>query len=107
MSLPRYAARTDTSQPEIIKALEQAKVRVWVIRLPCDLLCQFYCSRHGIWCWQTLECKTLDRRGRPRRRKDQHKQDEFLELTNTPVVTSFDEAWKILNVRHHLGPAPA
>ena len=100
--------KVDTSQNGIVKALEEAQVRVWIIGQPCDLLCQFYCARHGIWCWQTMECKTArGKAGRPRKRLDQEKQKEFIELTNTPIVTSFDEAWAVLNTRHYLGKRSA
>jgi len=96
--------KVDTSQKEIVRALEAAQVRVWIIGKPCDLLTQFWCNRHGVFCWQPLECKTAwTRKGRPKKRSDQEKQKEFLELTNTPIVTSFDEAWAVLNTRHHLG----
>ena len=106
VSMPRYAAKTDLSQRNIVASLEQARVRVWIIGRPCDLLCQFYCARHGIWCWQPLEVKTPTKRGRPPTRYDQEQQQEFLELTNTPVVTTFEEAWTVLNTRHHLGQKP-
>lgn len=39
MSINRYNAKTDKTQAAIIRGLEQAGVRVWIIKLPCDLLC--------------------------------------------------------------------
>ena len=89
-----------------MRALEAAHIRVFPIGRPCDLLVQFWCNRHGVYCWQTLECKSPDASGRPKKRNDQQKQQEFLALTNTPIVTSFDDAWQVLNTRHHLGQKP-
>jgi hypothetical protein len=102
----RRAARVDISQEGIVRALRDADIRVFPIGRPCDLLVQFWCHRHGVYCWQTLECKTAGGSGKPRKRNDQEEQDKFLALTNTPIVTSFDEAWQILNTRHHLGQKP-
>lgn len=106
MSVYRRAAKVDSSQQDIVASLEAAHVRVWVIRQPCDLLLQFWCNRHGVFCWQPLECKTATATGRTRSDKRQRAQIEFLAATNTPIVTSFDEAWQILNTRHHLGHKP-
>ena len=100
MSLNRYSRRVDGSQPEIVRRLEDARIRVFVISWPCDLLLQFYCVRHRTWCWQPVECKNPDGRIR---RADQQAQNEFLDLTGTPVVTSFDEAWTALNGLHSVG----
>lgn len=94
-------AARQQSQRSIIRQLTDAHIRVWTIRQPCHLLVQFYCDRHGIWCWQPLECLNTSARGRPRREKDLKTRNEFLELTNTPVVASFNEAWAVLNTRHH------
>lgn len=109
MSIYRRAAKVDGTQAAIVRGLEAAHVKCWSIRQPCDLLCQFWCARHGIYCWQTLECKPLTGKRNPkaRIRTDQPEQNEFLIDTNTPVVTSFDEAWHILNIRHQIGHRPA
>lgn len=103
MSIHRYDAKVDLSQGGIVEGLEKAGIRVFPIGQPCDLLLQFWCNRHQNFCWQTLECKTPDSKGRRRKRHDQEKQDEFLEKTLTPVVMNFEEAWQILNTRHQLG----
>ena len=74
MSMPRYAARVDGSQESIVRALEAAHIRVFPIGRPCDLLVQFWCNRHGVYCWQTLEWRKPRRHsGRPRKRNDPEK----------------------------------
>lgn len=86
MSLNRYAAKVDKSQPGIVKALEKAGAQVWVIGWPCDLL-----VRRGRL-WFTMECKTPG--AKPR--KDQEKQQEFLRDTQTPVVHTPEEALRVV-----------
>ncbi|MDB6103480.1 MAG: hypothetical protein JWO52_3479 [Gammaproteobacteria bacterium] len=105
MSIYRRAAKVDGTQAEIVSGLEAAHVEVWSIRLPCDLLVRFWCSKHQAHCWDVLECKPLTGKRAPKAkiRKEQVKQNEFLAATGTPVVTSFYEAWQALNARHHIG----
>ena len=79
MTFARYAKRTDASQKAIVDALRRAGWDGWVIGEPCDLLC--WKASRG---FRTLECKTpFKKDGSPRKRKDQHKQDEFIALTGT------------------------
>ena len=67
MTIWRRAARRDTSEPEIVQALEAAGARVWRLSQPLDLLVGF----HGRFL--LLECKTGKRK-----RKDQPVQDATL-----------------------------
>lgn len=99
MSIQRWNAKTDTVQADIVRDLEKAGVKVWVIKQPCDLLCWV----RGVW--QPLEVKTPYGKKAPkaRKRKDQEKQNAFLAETNTPVVTSFEEALTALG----LVPSPS
>jgi hypothetical protein len=96
----KYARKVDSTQPLIVTGLEQAGVKVYVIEEPCDLLCYFWCKKHDRHCWQTLECKPLIgvRHPKARRRTDQPEQNQFLEDTKTPVVTSATEALLALSV---------
>lgn len=103
MSLNRFAAKVDSTQREIIRGLRAAGVKVWTIRRPVDLLLRFWCNRHHDFCWQPLEVKTPDPNGKVKYRTDRLTQNQFIEETGTPVATSFDEAWRKLNARHHLG----
>lgn len=83
----RYARKVDTTQAEIVAALRKAGWLVWIIEEPCDLLC----FKAGVW--RTLECKSpRNKRGDPKRDKRQAKQDEFIELTGTALVTSAEGA---------------
>lgn len=93
MSINRYNAKTDTAQAAIIRGLEQAGVRVWIIKQPCDLLCLV----HGRW--QTLEVKTPEgKRGQVWRRRRAKTQNDFLRETRTPVVTSLEDALSALGL---------
>jgi len=85
MGLPRYARRVDSTQADIVDALESAGVQVWVISRPCDLL-TLYRGR-----WQPLEVKTPGPPSRLRR-ADQKAQQEFLDQTRTPVVSTASQA---------------
>lgn len=105
MSINRFAAKVDTTRRELVQALRQAGIQVWLIRKPCELLLRFWCNRHHEFCWQTLEAKTPYGKKDPKARVDprQKAQRDFLAETDTPVATSFDEAWSRLNQRHRLG----
>ena len=92
MSLARHAKRVDTTQPAIVEALRAAGYGVWVIGWPCDLL--VHRPDIGFRC---LEVKSpRNKRGDPRHDKRQAQQRAFLELTQTPVVVSVDEALRAL-----------
>lgn len=94
MSIQRWNAKTDTVQASIVKGLEAVGVKVWVIKLPCDLLCWF----RGVW--QPLEVKTPYGKKKPKARVDKRQKDQqdFLRETQTPVVTSLDEALTALGI---------
>ena len=94
MSIQRWNAKTDTVQASIVQGLESVGVRVWVIKQPCDLLCWV----RGVW--QPLEVKTPYGKKAPkaRKRSDQEKQNAFLAETNTPVVTSLEDALTALGL---------
>jgi hypothetical protein len=96
--------RVDKTQRAIKTQLETALVQVWIMEEPCDLLTRFWCNRHHDFCWQPLEVKTPQGKKNPkaRARKDQKAQEEFLAATGTPVVISFEEAWRALNRLHRL-----
>jgi len=96
----RYAKKVDSTQAAIKAELERAGVEVHVIGDPCDLLCWFWCKKHGKHCWQTLECKPVTGKRQPkaRIRTDQPEQNEFLARTKTPVVTSGTEALLALSI---------
>lgn len=101
MSLNRYNARTDTVQAAIVKGLEQVGVRVWIIKLPCDLLCWVRGT------WQTLEVKTIHKgRRKPLKDKRQKAQNDFLRETQTPVVTSLEGALIALSLASHPVTSP-
>jgi hypothetical protein len=86
--MPKYAARADSTQQPIIEALRKAGWEVYLIRKPVDLLCvQGSVSR-------LIECKTASGKRNPtaKWRKDQEDQNEFCRRTNTPRVTTPEEA---------------
>ena len=98
MSINRYNTKTDKTQAAIIRGLEQAGVRVWIIKQPCDLLCLV----HGRW--QTLEVKTPEgKRGQVWRRRRMKAQNDFLDTTPTPVVTSLEAALVVLGIANPAG----
>ena len=88
MSFYRRAKKVDSSQAEIVAALRQACVTVWIIGQPCDLL-TYYRGK-----WQPLECKPPDttKKGTRRLRSDQERQTEFLAAYAVPVVRTPREA---------------
>lgn len=94
MSLNRYATNSDKTQGEIVKALRKAGWQVWVIKRPVDLLCW----RLGVG-FRLLECKSpANKRGDPKIDKRQVEQNDFIELTGVPRVTSPEQALAALGV---------
>jgi hypothetical protein len=85
-----YARKTDSVQAEIVVGLRRCGLQVFVIGRPVDLLVGV-----GKY-WRLLEVKTPQKNGRKRPRKDQQRQDEFIRVTNTPVVTSLEQALRAL-----------
>lgn len=90
--MPKYAARADSTQKDIIEALRKAGWEVHVIRKPVDLLC----IKHGRK--ELLEAKTATGKRNPtaKWRRDQETQNEFCRRTNTPRVTTAEEALRAL-----------
>lgn len=91
MSLNRYAKKRDSAEPGIIDALETVNAQVWQLDEPADLLVKFR------EVWHLLEVKT----GRGKKLtvvkdKRQKRQQDFLLLTNTPVVRTPEEALKAI-----------
>ena len=88
--MPRFAAKRDQSEVEIVQALLRAGFAVWR-HLPIDLL---------VWRpdkgFQLLELKTPTKTGRRRKRTDQKAQDDFIALTGTPVVLDAESALRAL-----------
>lgn len=95
----RYALRKDTSQQPIVDAIRAAGWLCFVLHTPCDLLC--WKLGKG---WRTLECKTPTKTGKRRKRVDQAVQDQFLALTDTPVVMTPMEALLALGEQVELMP---
>lgn len=88
MSLNRYAAKTDASQGEIVMALRQAGVDVWVIGWPVDLLLH-HRNRFSV-----MECKAVG--ARPR--KSQTQQQDFCRQFGVPIVHTAEEALLVLGL---------
>lgn len=90
----RYALKVDTTQRDIIEALEKVGARVEVIGKPVDLLIYFR-GRFSV-----MEVKTPYgvRNPKPRIRKEQVAQNEFIQATGCPVVSSPTEALLALSI---------
>lgn len=92
VSLNRYATKRDSSEPEIIDALEKVGAEVWPLDYPVDLLVRFRGT------WHLIECKTAYGKLKPKARVDKRQaaQLAFIETTATPVVTTPVEALKAI-----------
>jgi Holliday junction resolvase len=92
VSIPRYAARVDATQAEIVEAIRKAGWNVVQLKHPVDLLC----DKNGVI--KLLECKTPKGKRSPKLklRKDQQAQAEFCRRTMTPYVTTAEEALRAL-----------
>ena len=96
MSKPRYAARRDAVEPDIVEAIEAAGCVVYR-ELRCDLLVRKHSDPPGIM--RTLENKSHQRKdGSARLDKRQREQAEFCALTGTPYVTTPEEAVEALQI---------
>jgi hypothetical protein len=102
MSIHRFNAKVDSTSADLVKALKELRIQVWVIRQPVDLLLRFWCNRHQAFCWQPLEVKPAKSNGQPKLRKDQQQQTDFLELTDTPVACDLRQAVQGINRYHTL-----
>jgi hypothetical protein len=85
------ALKVDRNQGEIVAALRQACVTVWIIGRPCDLL-TYYRGK-----WLPLEIKEPNFK---RHRKDQESQTEFLTTYAVPVVKDALEALQAVTGGH-------
>ena len=86
MGLPRYAAKTDDNQQEIVKALRAIGCKVEIIGRPVDLLIGYRGLNF------LLECKPERRQNR----SDQKKQRDWIKAWRGQVcvVTSAEQAIK-------------
>ena len=99
MSLNRFAKRRDKSEPPIIQALEAAGFEVWPLDKPCDLAVRKSTWPGGIV--QLLECKTpRSQKGTIAKDPRQAAQQNFLQTTGTPIVTTPIEALKAVGAIH-------
>lgn len=90
----RRIHRSDTTRKSIVEALRKSGCFVWDIGRPCDLL--IYRVRDGRFF--TGECKTpRNKAGDPILRKEQKSQADFCSLTNTPYLTSPEQAVAYIN----------
>lgn len=94
----RRAARKDSSQEAIVKALRQAGCKVEIIGRPVDLLVRYWSSIHRHFLWTPMECKTPTKTGKRRKRTDQEKQDAYIEENCVPVVKTPDEALRAVGL---------
>lgn len=81
MSINRYDAKRDDTEPGIIRDLEKRGYFVWR-RLPVDLLVW-----HPVFGFDCIEAKSA---GKPLKPKD-GPQKEFVELTKCPIINSADQ----------------
>jgi hypothetical protein len=90
----QQVTRTDAAAPEIIEALREAGYWVWVIGRPADALIWHPTFGQGVF--KVLEIKTPTSTGKPRKRKDQPKQDAFVAATGVQRVWTVPMAFMAL-----------
>ncbi len=87
--VPKYRAKRDSSEGDIIDALERVGAEVWPLDYPVDLLVRFRQR------WHLLEVKTpYGNAKKARLDKRQQAQINFITTTGTPIVTTPLEALK-------------
>lgn len=59
--MSRRRHRSDDTQPDIVKALRKAHVRVWPIGQPCDLLCKRGAALYLLDCDGVTEYRKRDK----------------------------------------------
>ncbi len=95
MSLPRYAARVDSTRSAIVKAVREAGWNVTQLKWPVDLLCDK--KRNGLTVIRLLECKPpANKANKPRLDKRQKAQAEFCERLQVPYVVTAEQALRAL-----------
>lgn len=87
MTLPRFAARVDSSQKAIVAALRHAGADVEIIRQPCDIAVRVRGWPPGMFLF--LEAKPESHR---KARADQAKQEAKLQRYGIKVVRTPEEA---------------
>lgn len=85
MTLNRYAARNDYSQPDIVAALRKAGYTVDIIGWPVDLLLHSPNNKVSL-----MECKNEDWNGKWS--KKQKAQEDYCREHGVPVVRNANEA---------------
>ena len=91
---PIRRTRSDGTRKDIVDALRKCGYCVWDIGWPCDLL--IYRPRDKRLF--TIECKSpRNKAGAPKLDKRQVEQREFVLLTETPYITSAQQALDYLN----------
>lgn len=92
---PKFAKKKDAAQDDVVKKLREAGWKVYIIGYPVDLLC----FKNGQM--KLLEVKTPYGKKKPAAKVDkrQIEQNEFLQFTQTPVVTTPMEALLALGER--------
>lgn len=88
MGINRWAAKADSNQGTIVKALRKAGVQVWIIRRPVDLA-YFWAGLYGL-----LEVKPPDWNGKYSG-KDQ---EEACTKFGVPVVKTPEEALRAVGL---------
>jgi hypothetical protein len=91
VTLNRYAARNDYSQPDIVKALRAVGFTVDIIGWPVDLLLHSPTNKVSL-----MECKNEDWNGKwSKKQKDQKR---YVKEHGVPVVTTPEQALKAVGV---------
>lgn len=88
VSMPRYAARRDQTEPDIVSALEGIGAKVERLDQPCDLLVNFRGAIH-----------LLEVDGITKNRKRDPKQLEFLRDWQVPLVKTAEDAIRAIGAK--------
>lgn len=88
MSLNRYAAKRDANEPAIVRALEQVGAVVEKLKQPCDLAVRFRYRQYLIEVTNPAN----------KYRKRSKAQLETLERLQIPIVSTVDEALRVIGV---------
>jgi hypothetical protein len=97
MSFLRHARKIDTTQPEIVDALQREGYSVQKLGFPLDLL-----VRHSTWapnCWVMLEAKTKNRKDGFVPDPRQQRQTDFCHAHGVPYIFSAEDALQYLRIR--------
>lgn len=86
MSLPRYAAKRDDNEPDIVKALQDVGCLVYRLSRPCDLAVRFRGTIH------LLEVDNPE----SKYRKRDESQKLFLSQWEVPLVQTINDALRAI-----------